>query len=813
MGRATRSGMPRRYALALVTLYFAASVTAVPPIANVDTKLPGRIDLRFDAGTPLTKDDKTDLVGEWRMLTLADDSLIAINPRAGKIFKFHQSGKADKLFSMRAPAGAQLCITNYEGKLLLAVRVTNTTQRILRLNQDGSIDDSFFEQTFEVPWQIQAMSLQKNGDILVGGYFLDGVMLLRLSSSGLPDPAFRVTGCTGERTCFVQFIQVQSDDEILISGIFDEVNGVPRNRIARLHSNGVLDSTYDPGANMQLTRDRPIFALFVDPLDRLYVSGNFSAVEDQTPEGIVRLLKSGALDRTFAPKFGPLPSLTFWEFRGINVDYSNNLLLAGIPNSFRLKGDVVDPTFQVNGDLSKIAERTDGRIHATVISPGSWPGKVNGMYSYGPVQLLPNGVRDSSFNPPGPNGLVQRIKPLPSGEIVISGRFGPKEGFHSFQRNNVAILQPDGSLDTNSNLSFHAVYDMDVDTNGYLFAIAQEQRNSEIGLIRANLKGPLETITLTPATPYTYSLSCLVLRSGKVLATGVYTNSGVSGLVRFNSDLSVDPTWNAQVVGGRIEPNRLLEAPDGSIYAAQPGSVIRLHENGDQDTTFNSPTWLRFSPWGPAFNDGGLLSALALDHEGRLLVAGDFDRVGGKVASALVRLNRDGSLDQTFHPGFFGSGNDLLVRRGGGILLATGNTVVNIGPGRWQPPVANGLISALTQSAEGGVYVGGQFTTVNQIAAASIARVWSDNSLLELTITPGMDSHPATIRLSGEQGIAVSLETSPDLQSWSTFQTISNFTGSYTIPQDVRASNLFFRARKDAIGDAPSVPAENLSPH
>ncbi|MFU8844478.1 MAG: delta-60 repeat domain-containing protein [Bacteroidales bacterium] len=48
----------------------------------------------------------------------------------------------------------------------------------------------------------------------------------------------------------VEVITLQSDGRILIGGHFTEYNGVSRNKIARINSNGNIDNSFDPGTGM-----------------------------------------------------------------------------------------------------------------------------------------------------------------------------------------------------------------------------------------------------------------------------------------------------------------------------------------------------------------------------------------------------------------------------------------------------------------------------------------------------------------------------------------------------------------------------------
>jgi hypothetical protein len=67
----------------------------------------------------------------------------------------------------------------------------------------------------------------------------------------------------------VHAIVVQADGKVIIGGSFALVNGVPRRNLARLNSDGSLDTAWNPDP------DGPVYALALDGTD-LYVGGNFT---------------------------------------------------------------------------------------------------------------------------------------------------------------------------------------------------------------------------------------------------------------------------------------------------------------------------------------------------------------------------------------------------------------------------------------------------------------------------------------------------------------------------------------------------------
>jgi len=111
---------------------------------------------------------------------------------------------------------------------------------IARLNADGSGDPTFNPGS-GVATTAYAVAVQPDGKVLMGGYNL----ITRLKPDGSLDNSFDPG--TGPDYLFVYDLALQSDGKVLIGGNFTTVNGTNRNRIARLNSDGSLDSGFDPG--------------------------------------------------------------------------------------------------------------------------------------------------------------------------------------------------------------------------------------------------------------------------------------------------------------------------------------------------------------------------------------------------------------------------------------------------------------------------------------------------------------------------------------------------------------------------------------
>ncbi len=133
-----------------------------------------------------------------------------------------------------------------------------------------------------------------DGDILCGGRFqgLNGNpgKLGRISAAGVLDATLTVD--VGPAVGTISDVALQSDGRILISGSFAQVDGMPRNNIARLEADGSLDESFDPGAGF----DEQVNAIAVLPNGDVLVGGPFTMYNGVPLNGkLVRLDPSGSL--------------------------------------------------------------------------------------------------------------------------------------------------------------------------------------------------------------------------------------------------------------------------------------------------------------------------------------------------------------------------------------------------------------------------------------------------------------------------------------------------------------------------------------
>lgn len=166
-----------------------------------------------------------------------------------------------------------------------------------RFNADGSLDSAFNRDasTFASDY-VLSLAAQVDGKTLMGGrlrrvgtQYRD--YIARLNTDGTVDTAFN-PGAGWWVWCLV----VQPDGKILVGGVFSTLAGQPRNLLGRLNSDGSLDTQFDPGLTGGGVRS---LALQAD--GKILVGGGLTAVQGQARKDLARLNPDGTLDRDFNP--------------------------------------------------------------------------------------------------------------------------------------------------------------------------------------------------------------------------------------------------------------------------------------------------------------------------------------------------------------------------------------------------------------------------------------------------------------------------------------------------------------------------------
>jgi uncharacterized delta-60 repeat protein len=192
-----------------------------------------------------------------------------------------------------------------DGKIIIGGFFTSfngTSQnRIARLNNDGSLDTTFNPGT-GANNEILTLVLQSDGKIIVGGDFstFNGVIrtrIARLNTDGSLDTTFNPgTGANND----VVSIVIQNDGKIIIAGRFVSFNGFSRSRIARLNNDGSLDTSFNPGTGA----NDEILTTTVQSDGKIIIGGRFESFNGTPQNYIARLNTDGSVDTTFNPGTG-----------------------------------------------------------------------------------------------------------------------------------------------------------------------------------------------------------------------------------------------------------------------------------------------------------------------------------------------------------------------------------------------------------------------------------------------------------------------------------------------------------------------------
>jgi uncharacterized delta-60 repeat protein/uncharacterized repeat protein (TIGR01451 family) len=260
---------------------------------------------------------------------------------------------------------------------------------------------------------------------------------------------------------------------------------------------------------------------------------------------------------------------------------------------------------------------------------------------------------------------------------------------------------PAGSLDR----SFVSAEGAD----GFIYGLALQADNNlllggDFTKINNVNKNRMARLTTAGALDYSFDVgtgpngsvrSILVQDDNRILVGGLFTvfnNTNRNYITRLNVDGGNDPTFNPGAGADNPIYAMALQADArilvGGDFATFNGvsrrHIARLNTNGVVDVTFD-----------PGIGTDGGIYALALQPDGKILVAGDFTTYNNQAIQRIARLNINGALDPSFNPGLG----------------------------------ANAAIRALFVQSDGKILIGGLFTNVNGIALSAVARLNNDGSV------------------------------------------------------------------------------------
>ena len=313
----------------------------------------------------------------------------------------------------------------------------------------GAVDTGFTSPyTISTTIYVAKPSSYYSGKTYVGGNTATGGFspaFQRLNSDGSVDTTFSgITTMTGAVNDFVEL----SGGSIILIGTFLTINGISRPRIAKLNSDGSLDTTFQVGTGLNST---PIAIEKSLDESHVFVGGSMTTYSGISTTRLVKINSTtGALNTTFAPS-------TFSDqVRGLTFDGSGNLWAVGnfspYPGSsgfsnFICALETTSGTTASGVDFgngfedSPFGIKNDSVNDRMIINTQSIPNTDNanqyqGITFYGRIiSLLPDGNIDTSFGSltgttygfnkeiPGFAAFNNELFVDSSGDVYVTGTF------------------------------------------------------------------------------------------------------------------------------------------------------------------------------------------------------------------------------------------------------------------------------------------------------------------------------------------------------------------------------------------------------
>lgn len=369
------------------------------------------------------------------------------NATTNRVARILPNGTLDTSFLIGS--GTTSNITNAailrDGKILLTGNFTVFNgipiNRIVRLNDDGRIDTSFaIGSGFDD--DVSAVAVQSDGKIILGGKFTNfngnnANRIIRLEENGTIDSSFFAG--SGFNSGAVQTLKIDASGAIMVGGSFTgNYNGAAVNRVCLLDGLGFLKNDIDFGSGPATAS---VLALEKDAEGSWYIGGSFLIFDGLNQGRLAKMNVDGEYDTGYlASGIGfdnsvyKMLSLengktivvgNFKKFNGISAFRIAQLLEDGSSDSDFNFGQT-----GANNLIKTAALQSDGKI----ILGGNFT-KYNETLINRLVRIEENGTVDTSFNvTSGCNSQVYAVALQPDGKIIVAG------GFTKYNDVNVAEL-------------------------------------------------------------------------------------------------------------------------------------------------------------------------------------------------------------------------------------------------------------------------------------------------------------------------------------------------------------------------------------
>jgi uncharacterized delta-60 repeat protein len=321
-------------------------------------------------------------------------------------------------------------------------------------------------------------------------------------------------------------------------------------------------------------------------------------------------------------------------------------------------------------------------------------------------------------NGTGFNNVVKDIEIESSGNLLVGGSFTTYNGNTV---KSLIRLSNSGNVLTNFDTNSNRVEDIKVQSNGKIVVIELDPiYTAYFNLKRYNSNGTVDTgFTQQYLGGGSFNEERIEIQSDDKILIGFhndYTINGLRGLARFNSDGTIDTSFNSGGTGtnggpGQGDVQSIYLYPSGKIliggsFSSYNGTscdgIIRLNSNGTVDGTF--------TPSVRATNYFYYSYDVEVQSDDKILVGGEGFQTGvispnlgvysGVTVGGLFRLNSNGTIDNTFPL----------------------NVIPNLEGGQ-------GVVYDILTRPNDSFYVTGQFSTYSGVSVGDIIQLSSNGVL------------------------------------------------------------------------------------
>ncbi|ACB73602.1 putative Ig domain-containing protein [Opitutus terrae] len=489
---------------------------------------------------------------------------------------------------------------------------------------------------------------QPDGKILVAGDFTSyggfpRYHVARINADGTLDHSFDPgAGPNGE----VVALALEPNGKIILGGSFLSCDGLSRPRVVRLNSNGAVDTTFNPGSGA----NNPVSAVALQPDGKIVIAGSFIQYNGVLRPRVARLHPDGSLDTSFV---FPADGLLLPTSLALQPDGKVLVGTFSGPKLLRLNADgSVDDSFSVapTNPVLTLALQPDGKI---VVGAGYDPG--SGLPTQYITRFNPTGTVDSGFSPGNTLPIHVRALALAAdGSVTIGGT----DAFAGSSEARVLRLTADGTADPSLAVALRSlatIQRMQRQRDGKLIIVGDFQYVDNVeqsGIARLNANGSRDESFSAGSGADDKIAELLLQPDGKILVAGRFSHiAGVARqrIGRLLSDGSLDlsfdpgtgPDGEIKAMGLQLDGRILIAGGFVSYRGERRLYVARAEPDGSLDSTFQT------NGTGP----GGLIEHLVLQRDGKIVLGGTFTTYNGTPQAKLVRLNPDGSLDMSFSSG------------------------------------------------------------------------------------------------------------------------------------------------------------------